>query len=451
VAERLRQLVGVAKRLPLPPGTYSVGAGIAIIGVTSYVFQIIAYRQLAGEGSTEQYSALFGLWVLVFVLTPGFFQPLEQEVGRAVSQRRAQGAGAAPLIKRAATLGAILAVLIAVGCGIAAVPINGRLFHHNTWLFVALVCGIASYCAAYLGRGTLSGNGRFGAYGMMLGSEGVIRVGAAVVLVIVGFESPAPFAFAIVLPAGLALLISLRGQHGLLVPGPQARYAELSTALGWLLCGSVLTQALSYSAYLSAIVLQTPSQSDAVGEFAAGILVARIPILAFGAVQAALLPRLAGLAGAGDAEGFRLALRRLLGIVVLVGIIGVVLSFTVGHAAGQLLFGSQFTPSNRDLGLLAIGSAAYIVATALAQALLALRSYSWAAMSWLTGCVVLVVVVALGNDLFLRSELGFSVGATAAALVMFACLSVRMRSGLPRDDEVGFGEGEAIEPYIVPE
>ena len=75
-----------------------------------------------------------------------------------------------------------------------------------------------------------------------------------------------------------------------MVPGPEARYAELSTALGWLLCGAVLTQALSYSAYLSAIVLHTPSQSDAVGEFAAGILIARVPILAFGVVQARLLP-----------------------------------------------------------------------------------------------------------------------------------------------------------------
>ena len=72
-------------------------------------------------------------------------------------------------------------------------------------------------------------------------------------------------------------------------------------------------------------------------------------------------------------------------------------------------------------------------------------------MSWLAGCVVFVVVVALGNDLFLRSELGFVFGATASTFAMLACLAVRMWSGLPRDDEAGFGQGEAIEPYIVPE
>ena len=92
----------------------------------------------------------------------------------------------APLIKRAARCGGILALLIAVVCGIASVPINDRLFHDNTWLFAALLTTIAMYSAAYLGREGRSGNGRFGAYGVMLGSEGLIRVVTAIVLVVVG-------------------------------------------------------------------------------------------------------------------------------------------------------------------------------------------------------------------------------------------------------------------------
>ena len=38
------------------------------------------------------------------------------------------------------------------------------------------------------------------------------------------------------------MLIGLRGQNGLLEPGPTAPYSELSTALGYLLLGSVLCQ-----------------------------------------------------------------------------------------------------------------------------------------------------------------------------------------------------------------
>jgi O-antigen/teichoic acid export membrane protein len=385
------------------------------------------------------------------VLTPGFVQPLEQEVGRAVAHRRAQGRGSAPVIRRAAVMAAGLALLTIIACCAAAVPLVDRVFHGNEWLFLALLLGILAYCAAYVGRGTLSGNGRFGPYGVMLGSDGVIRVAAAAVLALIGVRSPAPYGFAVALPAAVALLVALRGQRHLLEPGPQASYSELSTALGWLVLGSVLTQALSYSAYISAIALETPADSNRVGNLAAGILIARIPLLLFGAVQAALLPRLAGLAGAGHEDEFRSALRRLLMIVVAVGLVGVVGSFTIGHAVGRLLFGAKFGLANCDLGLLAIGSAAYIFATALAQALLALRSYTAAAMAWLAGCAGFVVVVALGNDLYLRSELGYGAGALVSALVMLGCLAVRLRSGVSLPIVEPAAELLAGHGHVVPE
>ena len=133
----------------------------------------------------------------------------------------------------------------------------------------------------------------------------------------------------------------------------------------------MLCQALSYSAYLVAIALETHAQADHVGKFAAGILIARIPILGFQAVQAALLPKLARLAGEGRDDEFRKALRQLVMIVLAVGIVGVIGSFTVGHVAGKVLFGTRFTLDNRDLGLLAVGSGAFIFALTLAQALIA--------------------------------------------------------------------------------
>jgi hypothetical protein len=63
----------------VPEGTFAVGAGLAISGVTTYGFQILAFRGL----SKPDYAALNALWVFVFVLAPGVFLPLEQEVGRA--------------------------------------------------------------------------------------------------------------------------------------------------------------------------------------------------------------------------------------------------------------------------------------------------------------------------------------------------------------------------------
>ncbi len=433
MAARTQRLVGLFRKLPLPEGTYAVGAGIAISGVTAYAFLSLASRQLGPGTSTVDYKAVFGLWVVVFTVTPGFFQPLEQEVGRALAHRRALGIGGAPLVKRAARLGGILALVAIVGSIAAVGPVTDRLFHHETVLFVSLLIGIVAYYASYITRGTLSGNGRFGAYGAMLGAEGIIRVVAAIALVIAGARSPGAFALVLVLPPIASIVVGLRGQRNLLEPGPAAPYSELSSAIGYLLLGSVLCQALSYSAYIAAVVLQTPAQDDLVGKLALGILIARVPLLGFQAIQAALLPKLARLAGSGQDAAFRKALRQLVTIVLAVGVIGVIGGFTVGHLGGHILFGDKFTLTNRDVGLLAVGSGAFIFTLTLAQALIALRSYAAAALSWLAGGVGCVVGTLVADDLFLRSELSFALGALCAAAVMCGCLVVRLQSDVPMD------------------
>jgi len=424
-------MVEMARRAPLPEGTYAVGAGIAVAGVAGYVFLSLAFRQLTTTHSKVDYTAVFGLWVVVFTIAPGFFQPLEQEVGRALAHRRAQGIGGAPLVKRAATLGGVLAALAIVACIAAVVPITSRVFNDNVLLFVCLLIGIVAYYAVYITRGTLSGNARFGPYGIMVGAEGVVRLVATVALIVVGSHAPGLFGLALVLPPIAALFISLRGQHGLLLPGPTAPYSELSSALIYLLVGSLLCQAISCSGYLAAVIVHNTGQKNLVGDLAVGILIARIPILGFQAVQAALLPKLARLAGAGRDDEFRSSLRQLVMIVLAVGIIGIVAGFGAGHALGQLLFGTKFTLSNRDVGLLAVGSAAFILALTLAQALIALRSYAAATWSWVAGAVGCVAGVFLSHELILRSALSYAVGASIAAVAMFACLAPKLRSGVP--------------------
>ena len=74
---RAQRLIDTAKR-SLPEGTFVVGLGLLVSGLTAYGFQILSFRAL----SKADYTALNGLWVIAFVLAPGFFLPLEQEVGR---------------------------------------------------------------------------------------------------------------------------------------------------------------------------------------------------------------------------------------------------------------------------------------------------------------------------------------------------------------------------------
>jgi O-antigen/teichoic acid export membrane protein len=418
-----------AARKPVPEGTYAIGAGLLIAGLSAYAFQILSFRQL----TEAQYNALNGLWVMVFVVAPGFFQPLEQEVARALAHRRAQGIGGAPLVKRAALLGGILAGAVALASIIGAKPLINELFHGYGMLLVGLLIAIASYYLAHMTRGTLSGNGRFGPYGVMHGSEGIVRVAACAALVVLGVRTPGAYGFALAIPPFIAVAVSLRGQRGLLLPGPSAPYSELSNALGWLLLGSVLAQALSYAAFIGATLLATDAQKDLVGKFIAGLFIARIPILLFQAVQAALLPKLAAHAGAGRHDDFRTGLKKLVTIVVAVGLLGIVGGFTIGSTVGKILFGSKFILSSRDLGLLAVGSAAFILALTLAQGLIALRGYRAAAISWVIGIIVFVAVTAAGHDLLLRVELGFAFGSLAAAAAMGALLMSRMRSGISPD------------------
>lgn len=441
MAARAQRFIEAARK-PVPEGTYAIGAGLLIAGISAYAFQSLSYRQL----SKEEYNALNGLWVMVFVVAPGFFQPLEQEVARALAHRRAQGIGGAPLVKRAAVLGGILAAVVALACIVGAKPLTDELFHGNGLLLVGLLVAIGSYYLAHMTRGTLSGNGRFGPYGVMHGSEGIVRIILAVILVVAGASTPGWYGLALALPPLAAVAISLRGQRGLLTPGPEAPYSELSTALGWLLVGSVLAQALSYAAFLGATLLASDAQKKEVGDFIAGLFIARIPILLFQAVQAALLPKLAAHAGAGRHEDFRSGLKKLVMIVVAVGALGIVGGFTVASWAGGILFGDKFVLGSRDLGLLAVGSAAFIFALTIAQGLIALRGYRATAIAWVLGIAGFIGVTAFGHDLFLRVELGFALGSLVAAVAMGLFLAAQARKGLTTvEDLVEVIEHEPLE------
>ena len=68
----------------------------------------------------------------------------------------------------------------------------------------------------------------------------IVRLIATVVLVVMGSRAPGAYGLALVLPPAAAMAIGLRGQKGLMQPGPTAPYSELSSAIGYLLLGSVL-------------------------------------------------------------------------------------------------------------------------------------------------------------------------------------------------------------------
>lgn len=419
----------VIAALPLPDGTLAVGVGLVVSGITTYLFQILAFRGL----SKPDYGALNALWVFVFVLAPGIFLPVEQEVGRALAARRAHGIGGAPVIRRAGVIGLIFATGLGVATIILALTttVVDTLFAGNVGLIICLVIALFTFGFELLARGAFAGAGEFGAYGVSMGAEGVIRLLPCIVLVAMGSTDPLGFGLCLAIPPALATLVALRGQHNLMTPGPNAPWSELSTNLGLLLGGSLLAQVLSYAPFLGAQLLATPGERTAVADFIVGLFLSRIPILLFQAVQAALLPRLAAQVSAGQSADFRRGMRNLVFVVSGIGLVGVVGGATLGPFVGHLLFGAKFELGNLDLAMLAAGSGMFILALTLSQGLIALNALGQVLFSWLAGVLAFVVATLVSsNDLFTRVEIGSIVGAGVAAATMGAMFLYRMRKGI---------------------
>jgi O-antigen/teichoic acid export membrane protein len=207
---------------------------------------------------------------------------------------------------------------------------------------------------------------------------------------------------------------------------------------------------LSYAPFLGAQLLATPGEKSAVADFIVGLFLSRIPILLFQAVQAALLPRLAALVSSGQNDQFRDGMRKLVMVVIGIGVLGVIGGATLGPFVGKLLFGSKFELGSLDVALLAAGSGLFILALTLAQGLIALNGHARAMVAWMVGLVAFVVVTAFSsNDLFLRVELGSIAGAGVSAAAMAVQFRRRLSEGIGDESLASLVEQIEHEPLEI--
>jgi O-antigen/teichoic acid export membrane protein len=369
-----------------------------------------------------------------------------------VSARRSLGIGGGPVIRRAAVLGGGLALALMAVSLAASKPILDHLFDKQILLLVSLVIALPAYAAVHLSRGTLSGSGRFGGYGAILGLEGLTRVGASVLFVVIGIHSAGTYGLLVALGPAVAVTLVMSRQRGLLPPGPEAPWTELSEALGWLLLGAVLSQAFVNASVPLVKVLAPDTQKEIAGQFQAGLIITRVPLFMFQAVQAALLPKLAGLAASGRITDFRTGLKRLILVVIAVGVAATVGAWILGPFALKTAFGAKFNKlGHADLAYLALGGAAYMLSMALSQALIALRGYAKVALGWAIALVVFVIGVVVLHGLLFRVEMGIVAGALVSVVAIGLLLRQQMAHVDVPDDagpliEAITPEHEIIEP-----
>lgn len=358
-------------------------------------------------------------WGLVFLLGPGLFLPLEQEVSRALAERRTLNLGGAPLVRRAATIGIGLALGVLVIMIATSRLLVEHVFDDQLLLLVGLAIGVVAALAGHLTRGCLSGTSNFRAYGVYLGADGLIRFLLCIVIAVAGVKTAGWYGVAVGVAGLLAVPVALRTQRPELEPGPEAAWREISRALGYLLAASLCAYTLMNIGPVLVKVLATEAETKIAGRFLSAVVVARIPLFLFQAIQAALLPKLTGLASAGRLGDFRAGLRRLLSVVAVLAVLGTIVGYLLGPFVVRTMSGPEFDMTHRTMGLLAAGSGFYMMALALAQAVIALGGHRRQLVGWFAGVVALLVTTSLASDdLYLRVELGLLVGSLVAFLVM---------------------------------
>jgi hypothetical protein len=270
------------------------------------------------------------LWFATFSLAPGFFLPLEQELGRALSHRRANGDGGLPVVKRVVQLGAIITTIVLVALLAASPVIATEFFDGDWWMVAALVTAFVAYAPAHLARGVCAGTRPVP---LLRRRHGLRRRrpdrGVPGLLAAIGITRPARTAsswrshpLVAVSPSVPGAAAHRAGSSGTVARGdPEPRVAA---ARHRLLRGTAERRSVA------AQLLSDADQKELVTQFGYGVLLARIPLFMFQAVQAALLPRLSGSPPAASSASSAPGYLRLMQLVTVVGVLGTAGAFVLG-------------------------------------------------------------------------------------------------------------------------
>lgn len=427
----------------VPPGTLAVGAGLALLGLASYVHLAVAGHSL----TKADYSSLSVLWSIVFTLGIGVFLPVEQEVARVVAARRSQGLPPGPVLARGAVLAAAVLALMVVVVLAGHRVLADRLFAGDGTMVTVLLGALAAMAVAYTTRGVLSGLQLFPWYGTQLGVDGGLRIALVALLGLTGVTDPVWYGAVLVAAPLLSVAVTLPPVLRAVGGGVPVAWNALLRGLGLLTVSSLLMQVVVNIGVIN-VRLLAPSDVATAGALLSALVLVRIPLFVFASLQASLLPGLATSATTGDLAGFRNLLRRALGIVTALGVLGAVGAVLLGPWLVRALFDAPGVLGHGDFAWLAVATLAYLWAMVLGQALLALDRHRAQALAWTVGVAALVAVTVIPAPVALRVELAYTVGSVVVAAVMALLLRGGSRptptSTRPLDEAVATGVSGGI-------
>ncbi len=405
-------------------GFLSVAVGLGVYGAAAYVFLGLAGQTLG----PALFAPLSVLWTLLNAVGIGLFLPFEQELGRTTASLRALGRGNAAVVRAVVRIAGTLLLAVTALCLVAWPLLTRRLFHDEAVLVPLLVGSLLGMAVAYVVRGLLSGNGRYGNYGAQFVVDGALRVAGAGLLAGAGVREVWAFAVVLVVAPLLAVLATTPRRSALVAPGEAVDRGAVRRAMVVLIVASLASQLLANAGPLVVQLRATASEQVLSGQFLAALTIARVPVFMFSAVQAVLLPGLAALVGLRDVAGFRRRLGLVTAATAAIGVGGTVAVWAWGDLLVPLLFGDEFGIGRTVITLLALSGGLFMLAQLAAQALLALTGERIVVVGWVAGAVALVVAALLPGELTMVAVVALVVGSAVSLLVLAAALLLALRS-----------------------
>lgn len=418
------RIVHLWRSVPLLGQLGPVAGGLVLLGIGSFAYLTVTGRAL---GPTN-FAPVATLWVLFNGAALAFFQPVEQEVSRATAARRAVGQGSGPVLRKAAVYAAAVTGIMAVLALITSDVLTRRVFGGVGVLVPMLVLGLVGLASEHTLRGVFGGNERFHRYGLQLGVDGALRIVGPILLVVTAMHGVGAFGLALVLAPLLAAAITAGRIGPLAQPGPPLAWREIAPPLLVLTGAAMLSQLIVNAAPIAAQVLAGPHEAEKAGVFIAALVLTRIPLFFFGAVQAAFLPALARLAATRQVSAFSKQLRQVLLLVSAVGGLFIFVMAAIGPFVLRLLYGNGFIATRTELVPLAVAAALYMIAQVMAQTLIALQAYPAALVGWAVGSGAFMAVLFVPAQLELRVGAAFLVGSLASLVTLALLVRTRRRA-----------------------
>ena len=436
-----RQRRPVAASLPLL-------AGLVSQAITTYLVLVLAGRTLGAAS----FGPLSALYVLLTSIATGLFLPLEQEVARLRGDQRGRQVWDSSLLRRATRL-ALVGAAVAVAVVLVALPASLTLLGHSPWLVVDLCVALPAYAWCFSMRGELAGRRQLTRYGVQLGVEGGFRLVGTAALALAAVHSVGAYGALFAAAPWVAGGVSAIGWQRPDAAGPAAAPTRLLRPVGVLVLSCLASQLLINAGPLVVALLAGSTERARVGAFLAALVVVRVPVFLFTAVQPSFLPAIAEHSAADRRDAFVRLIGRVLG-----GAAGLaLLSSAAAVALGPWLLRTFFafraagsSISRWTFGEMTVSVGLFLGAAVLAQALLGRGRHTAPLVGWLAGLVGLTVGTVAGTSAVSRAGTGFLVGALTATVTLGAALWLDLRRWQPNREQLTPTAGTTA-PYATPD